>query len=121
MTDSQTILITGATSGIGRCQALRLAAAGHRVFATGRGQTGLDTLQAEAAGKGLRLEPVLLDVTNSDSIAAASSEVDRRTSGKGLDVLINNAGYALYGPLDVLKDEDIRAQFETNVFGLLAV
>jgi len=121
MAHSQTILITGATSGIGRIQALRLAAAGHSIFATGRGQTALDALQTEAAGKGLRLETMLLDVTNSASIADARDEVDRRTSGKGLDVLINNAGYALYGPLEVLKEEDIRAQFETNVFGLLAV
>ena len=121
MAHSQTILITGATSGIGRGLALRLAAAGHRVFASGRGQTALDALQTEAAGKGLRLETVLLDVTNSASIAAARDEVDRRTSSNGLDVLINNAGYALYGPLEVLKDEDIRSQFETNVFGLLAV
>jgi len=121
MTHSQTILITGATSGIGRYQALRLATAGHRVFATGRGQNALDALQMEVAGKGLRLETMLLDVTNSASIATARDEVDRRTSGKGLDVLINNAGYALYGPLEVLKDEEIRAQFETNAFGLLAV
>ena len=121
MNHAQTILITGATSGIGRYQALRLTAAGYRVFATGRSQGALDAVQTEAAGKGLRLETVLLDVTNSASIADARNEVDRRTSGKGLDVLINNAGYALYGPLEVLKDEDIRAQFETNVFGLLAV
>ena len=121
MTHSQTILITGATSGIGRGLALRLAAAGHHVIASGRGQTALDALQTEATGKGLHLETVLLDVTNSASIDAARDEVDRRTSSKGLDVLINNAGYALYGPLEVLEDEDIRAQFETNVFGLLAV
>src|SRR5215470_9950109 len=121
MAHSQTILITGTTSGIGRIQALRLAAAGHRVFASGRGQTALDALQTEAAGKGLHLETVLLDVTNSASIDAARDEVDRRTSSKGIDVLINNAGYALYGPLEVLKNEDIQAQFETNVFGLLAV
>src|SRR5215472_10158424 len=81
MAHSQTILITGATAGIGRIQALRLAAAGHRVFATGRGQTGLDALQTEAAGKGLRLETMLLDVTDSASLAAARDEVDRRTSG----------------------------------------
>jgi NAD(P)-dependent dehydrogenase (short-subunit alcohol dehydrogenase family) len=121
MAHSQTILITGATSGIGRGLALRLAAAGHRVFATGRGQTALDALQMEAAVKGLRLETVILDVTNSASIDAARDDVDRRTSSKGPDVLINNAGYALYGPLEVLKKEDIQAQFETNVFGLLAV
>jgi NAD(P)-dependent dehydrogenase (short-subunit alcohol dehydrogenase family) len=121
MTHSQTILITGATSGIGRGLALRLAATGHRVIASGRGQNALDALQTEAAGKELHLETLLLDVTNSASIAAAREEVDRRTSSKGLDVLINNAGYALYGPLEVLKDEDILAQFETNVFGLLAV
>src|SRR5262249_31156000 len=95
MNHAQTILITGATSGIGRYQALRLTAAGYRVFATGRSQGALDAVQTEAAGKGLRLETVLLDVTNSASIAAARDEVDRRTSGKGLDVLINNAGYAL--------------------------
>jgi len=121
MDHAQTILITGATSGIGRSQALRLAAASHRVIATGRGQPALDALQTEAAGKGLLLDTVLLDVTNSASLAAARDEVDCRTAGKGLDVLINNAGYALYGPLEVLKEEDIRAQFETNVFGLLTV
>ncbi|MBX3272783.1 MAG: SDR family oxidoreductase [Sandaracinaceae bacterium] len=112
---SQTILITGATSGIGRDAALYLASRGHRVIATGRSERALSELR-EAGLTALRM-----DVTDAASIARAVRDVDALTDGDGLDVLINNAGYGLFGPLEVLSDEDVRAQFETNVFGLLAV
>ncbi len=114
-----TVLVTGSTAGIGRETALTLARKGHRVFATGRRQDALDKLAAEASGT--KLETVLLDVTSSASIDAAREEVDRRTDGYGVDVLINNAGYALIGPADSLSDDDLRKQFDTNVFGLMAV
>ncbi len=119
MKTAQTILITGATSGIGRHTALALAKAGHRVFATGRRISALASLRREAAGT--RLETLELDVTSAESIASAKSEVDRRTGGYGVDALINNAGYGAMGPLEEISDEVLRAQYDTNVFGLMAV
>lgn len=115
MARSLTILITGATAGIGKAAALHLHARGHRVIGTGRNEKALADLRQ--AG----LLAVALDVTKQPSIDAAKIEIDRLTSGHGVDVLVNNAGYGLLGPLEVLDDADVRAQFETNVFGLLAV
>lgn len=111
----KTILITGATSGIGRDAALHLRSRGHRVIGCGRNERALEELRA--AG----VDALRLDVTDPASIAAAADEVHRLTDGYGLDALVNNAGYGLLGPLEVLSDADVRAQFETNVFGLLAV
>jgi len=115
----QTILITGATSGIGREAALYLARRGHRVFATGRNPRALAELERE--GKGLPLHPLRLDVTDADSIAAARDQVMERTEGHGLDALINNAGYGHAGPSALLESEQLRVQLETNVVGLMAV
>jgi NAD(P)-dependent dehydrogenase (short-subunit alcohol dehydrogenase family) len=118
MGPGQSILITGASSGIGRESAMRLVRAGHLVLAGGRRPDALAGL-ARAAGD--RLEPVVLDVTDPASVEAARELVERRTGGRGLDVLVNNAGYALPGPLEALTDADLRRLFDTNVFGLLAV
>ncbi len=117
----KTILITGATAGIGRHAALHLARDGHRVFATGRNLHALAALAAEAAKQALALETVLLDVTDAVSLMAAREEILGRTAGAGIDILINNAGYGLTGPLEEVSDSDLRAQFDTNVFGLMAV
>ena len=119
MTNQQAILITGATAGIGRDAALRLARAGHQVFATGRSLPALAQLEQDAAGLDLIALP--LDVTSPTSIENARQTVLARTGGRGLDVLINNAGYATAGPLAELSDDQLRAQFDTNVFGLMAV
>jgi short-subunit dehydrogenase len=118
---TKTILITGATAGIGRHAALALARDGHRVFATGRNLEALASLAAEARAAGAALETVRLDVTDAISVMAAHDEVLRRTAGAGVDVLVNNAGYGLTGPLEEITDADLRAQFDTNVFGLMAV
>jgi short-subunit dehydrogenase len=112
-----TILITGATSGIGRHAALHLASRGHRVIATGRSQAALDELQAAAPS----LTTLRLDVTDAPSIADAQRAVMELTSGEGLDVLVNNAGYGALGPTELISDADMRAQYEVNVFGLMAV
>lgn len=119
MTARKTILITGAAGGIGKHAALHLARRGHRVFASGRRPDALEALAHEA--KGLPLETLLLDVTDPASIAAARAEIDGRTQGYGVDVLINNAGYGQFGPLELVTDTELRRQFETNVFGLNAV
>ncbi len=113
------VLVTGATAGIGRATALGLARRGHRVFATGRSATALASLAAEAAGTPLETLP--LDVTDPTSVAAAAAEVDRRTGGHGVDVLINNAGYGQMGPVLGVSGELVKAQYATNVFGLLDV
>lgn len=114
----QTILITGATTGIGRHAALALAKLGHRVLATGRNRDALRTLRDESGGT---IEMLELDVTRAESIEAASREVQRLTNQAGLDVLINNAGYGMAAPLIETTERDLRDQFETNVFGLMAV
>ncbi|HLU65176.1 MAG TPA: SDR family oxidoreductase [Kofleriaceae bacterium] len=113
-----TVLITGATAGIGRHAALHLAARGFRVIATGRNTAALASLTAEAEGE---LTPLRLDVTDPASIAGAVEVVDRITAGRGVDVLVNNAGYGDIAPLEEMSDADLRAQYETNVFGLMAV
>lgn len=120
MTQSQNVLITGATTGIGRHAALHLARRGHRVFASGRKADALASLRAEAEREGLKLETLTLDVTQPASILAAVATIDERTAGGGIDVLVNNAGYGQFGPLEVISEADLRKQFETNVFGLLA-
>lgn len=116
---SQIVLVTGATSGIGRATALDLARAGHRVFATGRRAAALASLEKEAAG--LKLEGLVMDVTKNESIAAVKKEIDARTDGYGVDAVVNNAGYGVGGPLEEVSDEALRAQYDTNVFGLMAV
>jgi short-subunit dehydrogenase len=116
--NSLTILITGCTSGIGRHAALHLANKGHRVFATGRNAAALAALKAEAPAN---LETLTLDVTSADSIAFAKAAIDAKTAGAGVDVLVNNAGYGLLGPTEMISDAEMRAQYETNVFGLMAV
>lgn len=116
---SQTVLITGATSGIGRHAALHLLHRGHRVFATGRDLAALQELEQEAADP--RLTTLRLDVNDPTSIAAAAARVLEVTDGAGVDVLVNNAGYAQGGAVMDVTLEAVRAQYETNVFGLLAV
>ena len=113
------IVITGASTGIGEACALRLAGAGWRVFAgVRREEDGAALLRRAPAS----LTPVQLDVTDQDSIDAAVREIERRLGGTdGLAGLVNNAGIALGGPLELLPLEALRRQFEVNVFGLLAV
>jgi short-subunit dehydrogenase len=122
---AKTILITGATAGIGRTTALHLARRGHRVIASGRKPGELAKLVAEARGSidaacG-SIATVVLDVTSPPSIAAAVTEVDRLTDGRGIDVLVNNAGFGVLGPMSEIPESEIRRQYETNVFGLMNV
>ena len=122
---SKTVLITGATAGIGRMTALHLAKLGHHVIATGRKVAELAKLKTEAASltseAGGTLDTLVLDVTSKESIDAAVAAVNELTGGKGLDVLVNNAGFGVLGPTSEIDDAEMRRQYETNVFGLMAV
>ena len=109
-----TILITGASSGIGRTTALHFQAQGWNVVAPMRSPEKETEFNA--------LDNVLvtrIDVTDSESIdAAVAAGIDRFGQ---IDVLLNNAGYGAYGPLEAFPMENIERQFDTNVIGLLAV
>jgi short-subunit dehydrogenase len=118
-TTSKIVLITGATAGIGRQTALHLAQQGHHVIATGRKPAELAKVKQDAGA--LKLDTLMLDVTSPASIAAAVLEVDRLTGGRGLDVLVNNAGFGVLGPTSEISESEMRRQFETNVFGLMNV
>ena len=120
-TSTKSVLVTGATSGIGRTTALHLAKRGYHVIGSGRREAELTKLADEAKGLGYRLDVVRMDVTSAESIATAKAEIDRLTGGKGIDVLVNNAGFGLVGPLTEISDSELRRQYDTNVFGLMAV
>jgi NAD(P)-dependent dehydrogenase (short-subunit alcohol dehydrogenase family) len=111
------VVITGASTGIGRACALRLDRAGFEVFAGVRRAEDGEALVA-AASAGLR--PLTIDVTDSDSIAAAAAEVNEATGGQ-LAGLVNNAGIAVAGPVEGLDLDQLRRQFEVNFFGQVAV
>jgi short-subunit dehydrogenase len=105
------VLITGCSSGIGRAAALRLHRAGLTVYATARRTEAL----TELSDRGLRT--LALDVTDEQSMTTAVATVE--ADAGAVAVLINNAGYGLYGPVEQLPMAEIRRQFETNFFGLV--
>ena len=108
----KTVIITGCSSGIGQATAARLARrADWTVYATAR---KTDTL-VELEGVGCR--PLALDVTDEDSMVAAV-DIVKNESGT-IDALVNNAGYSQSGATETLDLDDVRRQFETNVFGLV--
>jgi short-subunit dehydrogenase len=111
---AKTILITGASSGIGRASALYFAEKGWNVAATMR-----DPLKADAALQHPQISVFALDVTDADSIARAVDETLARY--QKIDVLLNNAGYALFGPIEASDSGQIQNQFATNFFGLIEV
>jgi short-subunit dehydrogenase len=114
-------LVTGAGGGIGKATALRLAQRKVAVIATDRDETALARVARAAKEARLPVETMQLDVTDAGSIARVAAHVQRRTGGRGLDVLVNNAGYAELGPIELATDEAWRAQLEVNVYGVLAV
>jgi len=111
------VLVTGASSGIGRATAIEFARRGHLVFAAARRDEVLADLAAAMPG----IQAVSLDVTDVHSVRQAWAKIEASTGGAGVDVLVNNAGFALSGPIEVLADADVQRQFATNVFGLLTV
>lgn len=108
------VLITGASSGIGRECALRLARMGLTVFAGVRCPSEGERLHREGGG---RVHPLRLDVTSAEDIAAAARHVAQATQGRGLDALVNNAGIAVACPLEFLPLDEFQRQLEVNVTG----
>lgn len=112
-----TVLVTGASSGIGRAVAVDLAGRSFDVIAGVRRPEDAAELKAAAPG---RIETVELDVTVPEQVAAALATVEARAGAK-LAGIVNNAGIAVAGPLEFLAIEDLRSQLEVNVIGQLAV
>lgn len=112
--------VTGASRGIGRATALALAGAGYRVIALARSESELHTLAEKAPVDGPGIVPVVLNIADESSRLAAISAVMDATDGYGIDVMVNNAGYGQIGPMEEMPLEKLRAQFEVNLFGLLA-
>jgi NAD(P)-dependent dehydrogenase (short-subunit alcohol dehydrogenase family) len=110
-----TVLITGGTDGLGRAAATLLAGEGYRVFAAGRNPEKRAAIEQFAEEHKLPLETIDLDVTSDESTDRAVAEVERRVGS--VDVLVNNAGIAIAAVIEEVSVEDLRKQFETNVFG----
>src|SRR5713226_10345805 len=116
---AQTVLITGATDGLGKAAALLLAGRGYRVFAAGRSLEKRAQLDALAREKKLPLETLEMDVCDDGSVQRAVTLVYQKAGA--IDVLINNAGLVYVGAVEELRMEDWRRQFETNFFGVIRV
>ena len=111
--ENQVVLITGCSSGIGRALVGEFAASGHHLVATARDLDSIADLADTA------VQTLALDVTNGGSIETAVGEACA-LNGR-IDIVVNNAGYALIGPVAELDLDELRTQFETNVVGVVAL
>jgi NAD(P)-dependent dehydrogenase (short-subunit alcohol dehydrogenase family) len=116
---TQTVLITGATDGLGKAAALLLAARGYRIFAAGRSPEKRAQLDARARQQKLPLETLEMDVCDDSSVQSAVASVYQKAGA--IDVLINNAGFVQVGAVEDLSMPEWRRQFETNFFGVIRV
>lgn len=107
------VLITGASRGIGRATAIKLAAAGWTVYAGVRSETDGEQLAADG---GANLVPLVLDVTDAAHLAALPGRL-----GGHLDAVVNNAGFALDGPVETIALADLQRQYDVNVIGQIGV
>jgi len=114
----RTVVVTGASSGIGRASALLLAREGFRVFAGVRTRQDGASLRAEG---GEAVEPLEIDVTKGATVRAAAEMLTARLAERGLSGLVNNAGIAMTAPVEYVSEESLRRQFDVNVFGQIAV
>jgi NAD(P)-dependent dehydrogenase (short-subunit alcohol dehydrogenase family) len=116
MHENKVVLVTGANKGIGHAIASELSARGFTVLVGARDASRGEAAAGRIAGD---VRPLTLDVTRADSIAAAFSRIQHELGR--LDVLVNNAGIATFGAPSTTNLDDVRAVFETNVFGVIAV
>jgi NAD(P)-dependent dehydrogenase (short-subunit alcohol dehydrogenase family) len=112
-------IVTGGSSGIGYATSLLLARNGYYTYASGRNIDKSSNLQSIAEAERLPLKPIQLDVTNDSSVKAAVEKIG--SEKERIDVLVNNAGYGLFGAFEDLSLDEIKAQFETNFFGVVRV
>ena len=117
---SKSVVITGASSGLGRAAAIHLSEIGYRVFAGVRTESCAADLSGLRPSRG-ELIPVMLDVTDAASIAQAGKLVEHGCSDSGLWAVVNNAGISISAPLECVPMDVLRSQLETNVVGALAV
>ncbi|WP_419728300.1 oxidoreductase [Lichenicola sp.] len=116
MSTQKTFLITGVSSGLGKAFAEGALAAGHRVIGTVRHDAHMSAFTALAPG---RAHAILLDVTDFDAVPQAVAEAERDVGS--VDVLVNNAGYGHEGIFEESSLDDMRRQFDANVFGAVAM
>ncbi len=114
-----TVVITGCSTGFGKLAALTFARHGHTVFASMRNLGKAGPLESAAAAEGLKIAVVQLDVDDPASIERAVSDVAAEAGA--IDIVVNNAGMEIRGPIEQVSDTEARRQFDTNVFGLLGV
>ena len=114
----KSVVITGASTGIGRGCALRMDALGWSVFAGVRKEVDATSLRAEASD---RLRPLFLDVSNPRSILEAQQAVSQALGAEGLSGLVNNAGIPYGGAIEHLEMQEVRRTFDVNFFGLIEV
>jgi NAD(P)-dependent dehydrogenase (short-subunit alcohol dehydrogenase family) len=114
----RSVLITGASTGIGRATALRLDRAGWLVFAGVRRREDGRALAAESSD---RLEPVILDVINDRQVQAVAADVDAAVGEAGLGGVVNNAGVVVTGPVEFIPPDEFRRQLDVNVVGQVSV
>lgn len=114
----KTVVITGASSGIGRASVLRMVQAGWHVFATVRKNTDGERLKTEISPE---ITPLVMDVTDRASIEAAAEQTCGELKLRGLTGLVNVAGIGMVRPMEYVTDCDLREIFNINVFGQIAV
>jgi NAD(P)-dependent dehydrogenase (short-subunit alcohol dehydrogenase family) len=112
------VVVTGASSGIGRASALHLDELGFTVFAGVRKDADAESLRSQGSE---RLEPLSIDVADEGSVTDAAARVSEAVGERGLAALVNNAGISVVGPLEFLPLEELRRQLEVNLVGQVAV
>lgn len=117
MSSHPTVLVTGASTGIGHACTVGLDARGFKVYAAVRKSSDADALRKVSP----RIEPVLMDVTDYASVDAAARDLTHQLGERGLDGLVNNAGISVAGPLECLPMESFDRQMRVNVSGQVAV
>ena len=118
MNTSKNILITGVSTGLGYGATKELIARGYIVFGSVRKKEDADRLQTELGEKFI---PLIFDVTDYAAIDQAVEEVRQKLNGQGLGGLINNSGISVSGPIQYIPIDELRKNFEVNVFGLVKV